>query len=70
VKELKINRVFRKRILTVLFISVPGTVFAVPCNLKAVQIKQANSPVRIDAVLDEDDWIQAEVATDFHVNGK
>ncbi|KPL22683.1 MAG: hypothetical protein AMS23_07550, partial [Bacteroides sp. SM1_62] len=42
-----------------------GIVEAVPVDLKSVTIRESNTTIRIDGVLDEQAWLHAEAAADF-----
>ena len=42
-----------------------GIVGAVPVDLKSVTIRESNSSIRVDGVLDEQAWLYAEPAMDF-----
>ncbi|HEC41277.1 MAG TPA: hydrolase [Bacteroides sp.] len=59
----KLNRIL---VLALLVISFHGITSAVPVQLKALQIKQADSQIHLDGVLDEEAWKTADIAADFH----
>jgi hypothetical protein len=42
-----------------------GIAEAVPVDLKSVSIRESNSTIRVDGVLDEEAWLHAEPAQDF-----
>lgn len=42
-----------------------GMAGAVPVDLKSVTIRESNSTIRVDGVLDEEAWLHAEPAQDF-----
>jgi len=60
------NRPLQILVLIIIVISIPILAVAVPVQTKAIQIKKAGARIRIDGVLDEDDWISADLAADFH----
>ncbi len=53
-------------VLTLITVLFCDTAFSVPVYVKALQIKQANSAIRLDGILDEEDWVNADLAGDFH----
>ena len=55
-------RILATGLLCTVFIGIAG---AVPVDLKSVIIRESNSVIRVDGVLDEEAWLFAEPAQDF-----
>ena len=55
----------RNLVITLLCTAFTGIVVAVPVDLKSVTIRESNSTIRVDGVLDEKAWLHAEPAMDF-----
>lgn len=52
--------------LIIVVLSATALARAVPLITKAVVIRQANSTIQLDGVLDEEAWMSADIAADFH----
>jgi hypothetical protein len=56
------------RFLLFLLIFISGTVFSQKKNeTYKLQIQRAKAPIVVDGILDEPDWLSADVATDFYM---
>lgn len=59
----RLNRIL---VLTIFLLAAYTLVYAVPVHTKALRIQQASSKIKLDGILDEEAWSNADIATEFH----